>query len=288
MSTRSLEPRRVRALVRRALREDRAFDDVTTAVTLGDDEHCCTASIVAKQSGVVAGIGVAASVFRTVDRGLSFESFVSDGNRADAGETLATVAGPAQSILRAERVALNFLQRMSGIATLTARYVAAVADTSAKIADTRKTAPGLRILDKYSVVAGGGINHRADLADGVLIKDNHLAALIGSGKTISQAVANARSAVTLTTKIEVEVESVSDALMAIASGADIVMLDNMTSQQMREVVVGNSGRAMLEASGGVSLETVADIAATGVDVISVGELTHSVRALDISLDLAYA
>ena len=274
--------------MRRALREDRAFDDITTAVTLGDDEHCCTASLVAKEQGVVAGIGVASEVFRTVDRSLMFESFVSDGDTVDTGMTLATVAGPAQSILRAERVALNFLQRMSGIATLTARYVAAVADTPAKIADTRKTAPGLRMLDKYSVVAGGGINHRTDLADGVLIKDNHLAALIGSGKTIAQAVMQARSAVTLTTKIEVEVESVSDALMAIAAGADIVMLDNMTPAQMRDVVVGNGGRATLEASGGVTLESVAEIAATGVDIISVGELTHSPRALDISLDLAYA
>lgn len=285
---RSMNPRGVRSLMRRALREDRAFDDITTAVTLGDDEHCCTASLVAKEQGVVAGIGVASEVFRTVDRSLMFESFVSDGDTVDTGMTLATVAGPAQSILRAERVALNFLQRMSGIATLTARYVAAVADTPAKIADTRKTAPGLRMLDKYSVVAGGGINHRTDLADGVLIKDNHLAALIGSGKTIAQAVMQARSAVTLTTKIEVEVESVSDALMAIAAGADIVMLDNMTPAQMRDVVVGNGGRATLEASGGVTLESVAEIAATGVDIISVGELTHSPRALDISLDLAYA
>ena len=283
-----MNPRSVRSLVRRALREDRAFEDITTAVTLGDDEHCCTASVVAKEQGVIAGIGVASEVFRTVDRSLMFESFVSDGDSVDAGMTLATVAGPAQSILRAERVALNFLQRMSGIATLTARYVAAVSGTSAKIADTRKTAPGLRMLDKHSVAAGGGINHRADLADGVLIKDNHLAALIGSGKTISQAVTQARSAVTLTTKIEVEVESVQDALMAIAAGADIVMLDNMTPAQMREVVVGNGGRATLEASGGVTLESVGEIAATGVDIISVGELTHSPRALDISLDLAYA
>lgn len=283
-----MNPRSVRSLVRRALREDRAFEDVTTAVTLGDDEHCCTASLVAKEQGIVAGIGVARAVFRTVDRSLMFESFVSDGDSVDAGMMLATVAGPAQSILRGERVALNFLQRMSGIATLTARYVAAVSDTSAKIADTRKTAPGLRMLDKHSVVAGGGINHRADLADGVLIKDNHLAALIGSGKSIAQAVVQARSAVTLTTEIEVEVESVQDALMAIAAGADIVMLDNMTPAQMREVVVGNGGRATLEASGGVTLESVGAIAATGVDIISVGELTHSPRALDISLDLAYA
>lgn len=283
-----MNPRSVRSLVRRALREDRAFEDITTAVTLGDDEHCCTASVVAKEQGVIAGIGVASEVFRTVDRSLMFESFVSDGDSVDSGMTLATVAGPAQSILRAERVALNFLQRMSGIATLTAQYVTAVSGTSAKIADTRKTAPGLRMLDKHSVAAGGGINHRADLADGVLIKDNHLAALNGSGKTISQAVVQARSAVTLTTKIEVEVESVSDALMAIAAGADIVMLDNMTPAQMREVVVGNGGRATLEASGGVTLESVGEIAATGVDIISVGELTHSPRALDISLDLAYA
>ena len=283
-----MNPRGVRSLVRRALREDRAFEDITTAVTLGGDEHCCTASLVAKEQGVVAGIGVAREVFRTVDRSLMFESFVSDGDTVDTGMTLATVAGPAQSILRAERVALNFLQRMSGIATLTARYVAAVSGASAQIADTRKTAPGLRMLDKYSVVAGGGINHRADLADGVLIKDNHLAALIGSGKTIAQAVMQARSAVTLTTKVEVEVESVPDALMAIAAGADIVMLDNMTPAQMRDVVVGNGGRATLEASGGVTLESVAEIAATGVDIISVGELTHSPRALDISLDLAYA
>lgn len=280
--------RDIRSIVRRALREDAAYSDITTQVTLGDGDYCCSATIVAKEAGTVAGIDVAATVFSTVDKSLSFNAEVQDGASVDSGTVLAQTAGPAQSMLRAERVALNLLQRMSGIATLTAQYVRVVSHTDARIADTRKTAPGLRSLDKYSVRAGGGVNHRNDLRDGVLIKDNHLAAMMGSGLTLSQIVSNARASVPLTMKVEVEVESVNDALMAIAAGADIVMLDNMTPNQMRQVVVGNGGNAKIEASGGVTLDTVAAIAETGVDYISVGQLTHSPKALDIGMDLAYA
>lgn len=280
--------REIRSIVRRALREDAAFSDITTQVTLGDGDYCCTNTIAAKQPGTIAGIDIAAAVFRTVDKSLSFNAEVQDGQSVDPGTVLAQLTGQAQSMLRAERVALNLLQRMSGIATLTAQYVAAVSHTDAIIADTRKTAPGLRSLDKYSVRAGGGVNHRSDLRDGVLIKDNHLAAMMGGGQTLAQVVTNARNSVPLTMKVEVEVESVNDALMAIAAGADIVMLDNMDPDQMRQVVVGNGGNAKLEASGGVTLHTVAAIAETGVDIISVGELTHSPKALDIGMDLAYA
>ena len=282
------DPRQVRAIVRRALREDNASADITTQVTLGDGDYCSTATLIAKAPGTIAGIDVAATVFRTVDRGLSFKADVSDGVRVESGTVLAQMTGPAQSMLRAERTALNLMQRMSGIATLTARYVDAVWHTEALIVDTRKTAPGLRALDKYSVLVGGGRNHRNDLSSGVLIKDNHLAAMLGRGHDLSEIVLNARKSVQLTTKVEVEVESVNDALIAIAAGADMVLLDNMPPAQMREVVIGNGGRATLEASGGVTLDTVAAIAETGVDIISIGELTHSPKALDIGLDLSYA
>lgn len=286
-----LDYRDIRAAVRRALREDAAWADITTRVTLADDEHCCTATITAKEPGTIAGIDVAAAVFRTVDKTLSFNPDVQDGDTVQDGTLLAQISGTAQSMLRAERVALNFMQRMSGIATLTARYVEAVSHTDAVIADTRKTAPGLRALDKHSVRAGGGVNHRSDLHDGVLIKDNHLAVMLGSGHSLRDVVSNARKSVPLTMKVEVEVQSVNDALMAIAAGADIVMLDNMTPEQMCQVVVakGSGGSAAkLEASGGVSLTTVVEIAETGVDIISVGELTHSPKALDIGMDMAYA
>ena len=282
-----LDPKLVRAVVRRALREDNASYDLTTQVTLGEDDYPCSAVFVAKEQGIIAGLSVADQVFRTVDRRLEFECEVEEGARVDTGEVLARVSGAAQSVMRAERTALNLLQRMSGIATLTSRYVAAVSHTAAKIVDTRKTVPGLRALDKYSVVAGGGTNHRNDLSDGVLIKDNHIAAMRGRGYSISQIVACAQSQVAFTTNVEIEADTVEDALSAIEAGADIVLLDNMPPSQMRSVVEANNGRAMLEASGGVTLESVAAIAETGVHVISVGELTHSPRALDIGLDLTY-
>jgi nicotinate-nucleotide pyrophosphorylase (carboxylating) len=207
-----------------------------------------------------------------------------DGDRVEDGEVVATISGSMASILTAERTALNFLQRMSGIATLTDQYVQAVDGTTASIADTRKTAPGLRLLDKYSVSIGGGRNHRMNLTDGVLIKDNHLAALSGEGLSLSQAIKRAKARAPHTVKIEVEVETIEAALAAAAAGADIVMLDNMSPAEMRNAVDQIAAECVVEASGNVTLENVAEVAQSGVDIISVGALTHSVKALDISLD----
>jgi nicotinate-nucleotide pyrophosphorylase (carboxylating) len=276
-------PHDLDAIIDRALAEDLAGGDVTTAAVIPPHLQGA-ASFVAREPGVLAGVGVALAVCRRVDPALHMKAMLLDGDRLEGGETVATVSGPMASILMAERTALNFIQRMSGIATATARYVQAVEGTSAAIVDTRKTAPGLRALDKYAVAAGGGRNHRRNLADGVLIKDNHIAALMAEGFTLAQIVKRARSRAPHTVKIEVEVESVAEAKVAVEAGADIVMLDNMPVEQMREAVRRGSGRCLFEASGGVTLETVAGIAATGVDMISVGALTHSVKALDIALD----
>lgn len=280
-----IDPRELRDIARRALREDRARDDVTTYATIGDDPIECTVQLVAKQDAVIAGIHVAEAVFRQAGRRLEFDATTADGEPVSTGATLATVRGRAADILRAERTALNLLQRMSGIATLTAQYVAAVAHTDARIADTRKTVPGLRSLDKYSVAAGGGTNHRRDLSDGVLIKDNHLELLRSRGMSIADIVQQARARTSFVTKIEIEVETPADATAAIDAGADIVLLDNMPPDALQRVVATNEGRAVLEASGGITLETVAAVAEAGVDIISVGELTHSPRAADISLEL---
>ena len=237
-----------------------------------------------KEAGVLAGLKVAAAVFRRVDPELVFVQRLLDGDRVEGGEAVATISGSMASILTAERTALNFLQRMSGIATLTRQYVEVVEGTTASITDTRKTAPGLRLLDKYAVSIGGGRNHRMNLADGVLIKDNHLAALQGEGISLSQAIKRARRRAPHTIKIEVEVESVEAAVAASSAGADIVMLDNMSPHDMRIAVDQIGAGSTVEASGGITLENVADVANSGVDIISVGALTHSPRAMDISLD----
>lgn len=242
------------------------------------------ATLVAREAGVVAGIAVAAAVFSRLDGRLrTFES-LSDGDRLEDGSVLATVEGPVAPMLTAERTALNFVQRMSGIATLTARYVDAVKGTDAVIVDTRKTAPGLRVLDKFAVAAGGGRNHRQGLGDGVLIKDNHIAALRAQGIDLVAVVERARANAPHTVRIEVEVQTMVEAEEALRGGADILLLDNMSVEAMREAVGVVAGRALLEASGGITLDNVADVAATGVDLISVGALTHSGRALDISME----
>ena len=276
----------VQRVIDTALQEDQAYYDATTAATVGDSETRATAELVAKQSGILAGIAVAKQTFLTLDPKASFIAHLKDGDAVELGMSLATVEGRAAAILSTERTALNLLQRMSGIATLTARYVAAVKGTSATIVDTRKTVPGLRILDKYSVLQGGGGNHRMSLADCVLIKDNHIAAMKTQGLTIGDVIRHARNNAPFSMKIEIEVESVPDARQAMEAGADIVMLDNMTTDDMRDAVAKRTGHTLLEASGGVNLSTVAEVAKTGVDIISVGELTHSVRALDISLDFS--
>jgi len=268
----------VERIVRTALEEDIGLGDVTTEVTV-DPETIARAELVAKEDFCLAGIEVAATVFRTLDADIAFEKLLEDGRMVRRGEVLAWIRGRAAILLQGERVALNLLQRMSGIATLTARYVEKVAGTAAVIVDTRKTVPGLRALDKYSVRMGGGRNHRIGLFDGVLIKENHIAAAGG----IAAAIGNARQKLPHTLKIEIETRDLAEVQEALDAGADIIMLDNMTLEEMRRGVELIDGRALIEASGGVNLETVRDIAETGVNIISVGALTHSVKAADISL-----
>ena len=241
----------------------------------------------AKASGVLAGVDVALAVFQRVDPDLVAEQLLSDGAALTPGADIARVTGPAGSILRAERIALNFLQRMSGIASDTNRYVQAIAGSGARIVDTRKTAPGHRYLDKYAVRMGGGYNHRLNLADGILIKDNHIEALRSNELGLKEVIQLALSRASHTIKVEVEVETLEAAAEAAEAGAHIIMLDNMPVDTMREAMAIIAGRAVVEASGGINMETVRAVAETGVDLISIGGLTHSVDALDISLDLEF-
>jgi nicotinate-nucleotide pyrophosphorylase (carboxylating) len=270
----------VDAIVRRALEEDIGDGDVTTACTIGPDAWV-TGRLLAKASGVVAGLEVVRAVFARLDARVRLVAHVADGDAIEARTVLAEISGPGRAVLSGERVALNFLQRMSGIATLTRRFVEAVRGTRAAILDTRKTAPGLRALDKWAVRLGGGQNHRMGLYDMVLIKDNHIAA-VGS---ITEAVARVRAEDARHRRIEVEVTTLSELAEALALGVDQIMLDNMSGDEIREAVRITAGRIPLEASGGVRLDTVGAIAATGVDLISTGAITHSISALDISLDL---
>ena len=273
------------AIVDLALAEDIGTGDVTTLATVPPGAHA-RGTIVAKAPGVVSGLDVAGAVFRRVNPAVVFEPRVSDGQWVEPGDVVAEVAGLARSLLAAERVALNLLQRLSGVATLTARYVEAVAGTNARIVDTRKTTPGLRVLEKAAVRHGGGRNHRVGLADGVLIKDNHLAA-VGGPDRIARAVRQAREQVPHTLRIEVEVTTPDEAAEAVAAGADAILLDNMELAALRRSVEVVAGRALLEASGGIILANVREVAETGVDLISVGALTHSAPALDLSLELGH-
>lgn len=265
-------------IIRTALREDIHTGDLTTLAVVPEPRPA-TARLVAKESMVVAGIDVAARVFALLDPSVTFRAERRDGQPAQSGERLAVLAGDAAVLLQGERVALNLLQRMCGIATLTAAYVQAVAGTGARIVDTRKTTPGLRVLEKYAVRVGGGINHRTGLYDGILIKENHITAAGG----ITEAVRRARAYIPHTLKVEIETETVAQVQEALAAGADIIMLDNMDCAAMRQCVQLINGRALIEASGGVNLATVREIAETGVDIISIGALTHSPRAMDISM-----
>lgn len=273
-------------LIELALREDIGGGDITSLATVPAAVQA-RGTLLAKAPGVISGLEVAREVFRRVDPMVTFTALVQDGQRVDAMTPIATVAGAARSLLASERVALNLLQRLSGVATVTARYVDAVQGARARIVDTRKTTPGLRALEKAAVRHGGGHNHRFGLTDGVLIKDNHLAA-VGGAQRVAKAIALARGAAPHTLRIEVEVTTLQELAEALEAGADVVLLDNMDRETMREAVAMTNGRALLEASGGVTLETVAAIAATGVDLISVGALTHSAPALDISLDFDIA
>jgi nicotinate-nucleotide pyrophosphorylase (carboxylating) len=265
--------------VARALAEDIGRGDLTTD-SLVDAGARATALIVARDEGVVAGIALAEEAFRTLDPDMAFAAAIDDGRRVARGAAIARVSGSMRALLTGERVALNFLTHLSGIATLTARYVSAVAGSHARIVDTRKTIPGLRILQKYAVRVGGGANHRFGLDDAVMIKDNHIIALGG----IAPAVARARAAIGHMVKICCEVDRLDQIDEAIDAGVDVLLLDNMDRSTLAAAVARVAGRAITEASGGVSLETVAAIASSGVDVISVGRLTHSAPALDIALD----
>ncbi len=261
-----------------ALAEDVGTGDITTGATVSPDE-AAEGRFLAKEDGVVCGLAVAQTVFEIVDASVRLTPLVKDGDAVKKGDLIARIEGPAASILTGERVALNFLQRLSGIATVTAACAAQVAGTKTKIADTRKTTPGLRVLEKYAVRVGGGANHRFNLADGILIKDNHIKAAGG----IAQAVRRARENAPHTLRVEVETETLQQVQQALDAGADIIMLDNMSDEQMAEAVRLIAGRALTEASGNMERRDLAAVAATGVDLISMGALTHSPRAMDISL-----
>jgi nicotinate-nucleotide pyrophosphorylase (carboxylating) len=268
------------SLVRSALEEDQAFNDVTTIATVLSSRRA-RASLVARQAGCIAGVSLALEAFRLLDPKISMRVDAEDGTRVEKGGTVLYMTGHARGLLSAERTALNFMQRLSGIASLTAKFVDAVKGTKAKILDTRKTTPGWRRLEKYAVRAGGGVNHRLDLARAVLIKDNHLQAV---DFDIAVAVKRVRELAPPGAKVEVECDSLDQVRAAIDAGADEVLVDNMSIDLIREAVAMAKGRVQVEASGGVTLDTVRGIAETGVDFISVGALTHSPPAMNLALD----
>ena len=271
----------VEEAVRAALAEDIGRGDITTATTVPAEAraHAC---MVAREAGIIAGLPIAAATFALVDPRVSVTPLCRDGDAVEPGSIVCIADGPARGILTAERTALNFVQRLSGIATLTSRFVRAVAGTGARIVDTRKTTPGLRVFEKYAVAVGGGRNHRFGLDDAVLIKDNHIVAAGG----ISAAVARARAAIPHTMTITVECDTLDQLNEALEAGADIVMLDNMDASTLAQAIGRAKGRARIEVSGGISLETAHAIAAAGAEILSVGALTHSAPALDAALDFA--
>jgi len=274
----------VKRLIRQAIAEDFSQGDVTTEALIPETSQS-KASVMAKARGIIAGTEIAKQVFLKVDPKLEVDILIKDGAEVKLGDVIARIEGRTASILKAERVALNFLQRLSGIASETARYVQSVKGLPVYIMDTRKTTPGLRMLEKYAVRVGGGKNHRMHLADGILIKDNHIAVLRRRGLSIKEIVAKARHKASPELKIEVEVKTPEEAIQAAEAGADIVMLDNMNLEDMQRAVLLVKSRALIEASGGITLESVRAVAETGVDLISIGALTHSPKALDISLEL---
>jgi len=279
-----LTPEAIDTVVRGALTEDAPWGDITSELLIPADAQA-TARLVAREAGVFSGGAVFAAVMLAVDGAVLVDLAVHDGQRFASGDTLATVAGSARAVLRGERVALNLVQRMSGIATETAKYVEAVAGTRARIVDTRKTTPGLRALERHAVRCGGGHNHRFSLSDTVLAKDNHLAVLASRGVGVTEALQGLRARLSHTTHLEVEVDEAGQIEPVLAGGVDTIMLDNFTLDALRAGVAQVAGRALVEASGNVSLATARSVAETGVDVISVGALTHSVRALDLGLDI---
>jgi nicotinate-nucleotide pyrophosphorylase (carboxylating) len=271
----------IRKVVEAALEEDAPWGDITSELFV-PETATATAELNAREPGVFAGVDVVAATFAAVSTEIVVDMRVADGDRFEAGDVIAVISGPARAVLRGERIALNLVQRMSGIATQTAHYVAEVAGTKAHVVDTRKTTPGLRALERHAVRCGGGYNHRFSLSDAVLAKDNHLAVLDGS---VTDAILSARAALGHTMRIEVEVDRIDQIEPVLAGGVDIIMLDNFSLDELREGVAIVAGRAIVEASGGVTLDMVKAIAHTGVDLISVGALTHSVRSLDLGLDV---
>lgn len=270
----------IKEMVRKALQEDLGGGDITTETLIPPGARG-EAVIRAKEKLVLAGLEVAREVFVSLDEGVSFSSDHADGDELEKGDVVAGISGEAQALLAGERVALNFLQRLSGIATLTRQFVKSVQGTKAVIVDTRKTTPGMRALEKYAVRVGGGQNHRQGLYDMYLIKDNHIS-LVGN---ISEAVRRARNRGSLATKIEVEAKNLTQIEEALNARADVIMLDNMALQEIKEAMAAIEGKALVEASGGMNLESVRAVAEAGVDYISVGGLTHSARAVDISMDI---
>jgi len=273
----------IEAIVALSLTEDLGHGDVTSEMLIPPDLEG-RATISAKEAGIVAGVEVAGRVFHRVDPSLDFITLAKDGTAVRPGDKIAEVSGKVLSILKAERTALNYLQRLSGIASLTAKYTSEIKGLETYIADTRKTAPGLRRLEKHAVSMGGGTNHRLHLGAGILVKDNHLAALRAIGMSLKDIVARAKKNAPKGLKVEVEVTSIDEALEAAGAGADIIMLDNMSPDEMRQVVKSLKGKVKMEASGGINLANVRQVALTGVDYISIGALTHSPKALDISLE----
>lgn len=276
----SLQRHQIEAVVAMALAEDAPYGDVTSQ-TLIPATTSATAELVAREPGILAGAQVFEVAMTTLDDTVKVSTLVADGDRFDTGQVLARVEGPARAVLQAERVALNLVQRMSGIATLTARYVEAVAGTQTRVVDTRKTTPGLRALERHAVRCGGGHNHRYSLSDAVMAKDNHLA-VVGD---IAEAVRRARAELPHTMHIEVEIDRLDQLDTVLEAGPDTIMLDNFSVDDLVEGVRRIGGRAIVEASGGITLDTIGAIAQAGVDVVSVGALTHSVRALDLGLDV---
>ena len=268
-------------IILNALREDIGTGDITTIATIPADKSA-RGKYTAKEAGIICGLEVCGRVFKILDENIEFKTSKKDGDKVEKGEVFAEVSGNARNLLTGERTSINILQRMSGIATITADFAAQIAGTKAKIADTRKTTPGLRVLEKYAVKTGGGINHRFNLADGILIKDNHITAAGG----IKQAVASARANAPHTLKIEVECENLASVREALQAGADIIMLDNMGVKDMREAVNIISGNAIIEASGNMgdlNAQDLLAVAETGVDIISMSTITASAKSLDISL-----
>jgi len=273
----------VRRVVATALEEDLGSGDITTDYLVPADTMA-RAALAYRTAGVVCGLGIASEVFRSLDERITLQPIAHEGDHVDAGAVVALVRGPARGILKGERVALNFVQRMAGIATATARYVAAVQGTRAHVIDTRKTTPGLRALERYAVRVGGGRNHRFNLSDGVLVKDNHLAAMRTQGIGTVEALRRLRDHVPHMVRVEAEVDRLDQIPAMLEGGVDVILLDNFSSSEVAEAVRMVGGRALLEVSGGVRLETIGEYARLGVDVISVGALTHSTPALDVGLD----